>query len=207
MSVWEVVMHQWNNTLCDEIGPDLTGRDYPIHGGNEKMDTIQIEAGSSPLETGWKPGQIYEVCMVDGEYKVQYIQQLRGTYARHHYISDRDHAFRTLKDIKSLLDALAAPADLLILDISELLYLDFVKDVEMLRENIKALYSSLERLCKLGINSVVFVNYYYYYYIFHHVVRPPTIQVVIIPSLTLPLWEQELTSQASLPDWRSFLRK
>ena len=167
------------------------------------MSAIPMEMGQSPLRTGWKPGQIYEICMLDGEYKTRFIQRLRRTYAHHHIVSDRDPAFRTLREIQDYLDALVAPAELLILDISEILYLDFVKDAETLKGNLKALYASLGRLSKRGIICAMFVNYYYYYYIFHLVARPPAVQVLIFPSETLPFWEDCLAIPAALPTWRS----
>lgn len=161
------------------------------------MSAIQsedrVETRAHSLETWWKPGHINEICMVDREYKVRFIQRLREVYTHHHYISDI--AFRTLKEIQNSVDALAVPIELLILDISEILYLDFIKDAEMLQENIKILYASLGRLCKQGVTCIVFVNYCYYF-IPQRAEGPPLVQVLIVPSQAFPSWDKGMPGLA-----------
>lgn len=90
--------------------------------------------------------------------------------------------------------------ELLIIDISELLYLDFIKDAERLKANIRTFYERLERLSKKGLTCVVFVNYLYYCQIFRGTVRPDSVQTLIYPSPISLFWDAEAPE---LNYWRS----
>jgi len=173
---------------------------HRIYGYEERMCVIENERAYAPLESGWKPGQIYEICLFEGAHKDQLIQNLRHTHKRHLYISDQLQEFRDLKSLHKFLNTADSMTELLIIDISELLYLDFIKDAERLKANIRTFYERLERLSKKGLTCVVFVNYLYYCQIFRGTVRPDSVQTLIYPSPISLFWDAEAPE---LNYWRS----
>ena len=208
MSFYEVVEWSWAPLPLPTatIGPMSERLDrirHRTYGGHERMSIIENEGLRTPLDSGWKPGQIYELCLLEGTLKDQLIQNLRDAHRCHLYISDSQSEFRDLKSIQSYLESIPVVAELLIIDISEILYLDFIKDFEQLKATLTAFYRSLEKLAKAGVRCVVFVNHLYYQQIFRNLVRPDSIQVLIYPSQISPFWEAKVAAPAELNSWES----
>jgi len=162
---------------------------HRTYGDDDRMSIIENGRVYSPLESGWKPGQIYEICLIDGAFKDRVIQDLRHTSKRQLYISDQRQDCMDLKGMQRYLDCVDSMTELLIVDISEILYLDFIKDAEQLKVNIQTFYESLERLSKRGLTCVVFVNYFYYCQIFRGTIRPESVQTLIYPIPISLFWE------------------
>jgi hypothetical protein len=186
MSVSAVVEPSWDNALFRqiEIGSVRLGINSVRHrtyGGTVKMSVIQNEGAFAPIESGWKPGQIYEFCVIEGEYKQTLIRSLRCAYPRHLFISDQE--FQDIESVRRYLDSLSTLSDVLIIDISEVLYLGFIKDSEGLRGAIKAFYECLGRLCKAGVKCIVFVNSLIYPQIYQRITRPDFVRIINVSDM------------------------
>jgi hypothetical protein len=206
----EVVEWSWAPAFQQTaaVGSVSVRRDQIRHrtyGGYERM-SMQNEGAIAPIESGWKPGQIYELCLFEGTLKDQLIANLRKMHPNHRYLTDRKFWVRGLRTVLECLEAIPDTTSLLIIDVGEILYLDFIKDVEQLRPTIEAFYRNLEKLASQGMTCIVFVNYPFYQQIFQQTVRPETVQVMIFPSLTPPFWEAQVTAPPELKSWQSLFR-
>jgi hypothetical protein len=170
------------------------------------MSILQNEGEIAPIESGWKPGQIYELCLFEGALKDLLIANLRKTYPDHRYLTDRYFWVRGLGTMLECLETIPSSTKLLLVDISDILYLDFIKDIKRLRPTIETFYRSLEKLASRGVTCVVFVNYPFYKQIFQQTVRPETVRVMIFPSPIPPFWEAQVTSPPELKCWQSLFR-
>ena len=202
---WSSVLIPFQETAIDSVklGLRLDPIRHRIYGDDARMSILENEGVDSPWESGWKPGQIYEICLFESVLKDQLIHNLRHAFKDHLFISDQHHEFRNLGSIQAHLDSIAIRTGLLIIDISEILHLDYIKDFEKLRTTIGTFYESLERLAKTGVMCVVFVNYFYYYQIFQNIVRPNVIQVFIHPSEIFPFWKLRVSMLPELKSWQS----
>lgn len=168
--------------------------------------SIQNEGAIAPIESGWKPGQIYELCLFEGALKDKLITNLQKMQPNHRYLTDRYFWVHGLATMLDCLETIPSGTKLLLIDISDILYLDFIKDVERLRPTIETFYRSLEKLASQGMTCVVFVNYPFYQQIYQQTVRPEMVQVLIFPSPTPPFWEAQVTSPSELKCWQSLFR-
>ena len=144
---------------------------HRTYGGTVKMSIVQNEGANTPIEGGWKPGKIYEFCIIEGEYKQKMIRSLQRTFPNHLYVSDQ--TFQDLGNMCQYLDSLSILSDVLIIDICEISYLGYIKDLEGLEDAIKTLYECLGRLCKAGASCIVFMSSLVYPQIDQDIMRPP----------------------------------
>ena len=174
-----LIQHSEIGLVRLDIGFDLIR--HQTYGGNVTMSVMQNEGAYAPLEIGWEPGQIYEVCTFEREYKEYIIRQLRHTYPAHLYISDC--GFQDLESVKRHLNSQNPQTKVIILDISEVLYLDFIKDAEGLLQGVlPTFYESLERLSKTGITCIIFINALCYHQILQNTTRSDLIRICIRPA-------------------------
>jgi len=209
MSFMEVVEQSMVPELFQEalIGSMREGLDsirHRIYGDDERMNVIENDGIHAPWESGWEPGHIYEICLFESTFKDQLIRNLRHANKDHLFISDQYYGFSNLGTIQTFLESISITARLLIIDISEILYLDFIKDAEKLRTTFESFYSSLEKLTMTGTTCVIFVNYFYYSQIFRNLVRPNSIQVFIYSPPSFPFWKVE--TFPGLNSWRLLAR-
>lgn len=153
------------------------------------------------FEKGLMPQQIYEICIPDGEYKKHLIESLPRGY--HHTVAICDRFFKDLKQMTAFVEKLSMSPNLLVVDISELCYIGFIKDSTALKQDLQRFYNRIEAMAKLGTTCVIFVNFFYYYLIFQELRRPKIVQIHTFPSDIEPFWEARITNPPELQGRKS----
>jgi len=163
------------------------------------LNKIEIEGLGDLFHDGFQPGQIYEICVADGDYKASIMQRLPRAYERVALIFDRD--FHSLQAFICHLEQLSLALDLLVVDIEEILYIQSVKDFDAMQQDLRTFYACMERFSRVGTTCIVFTDYYYY----NEQSIFDTIRIQMRPCLRhLPYWEavvlspQEWQGQSSI---------
>ncbi len=163
----------------------------------------EVQGLRALLSNGLRLRQIYEICVPTGDYKEHLLQTIPHGYDQYRLISGAE--FNSLEELVTSLQTMRLPYSLLLLDISELLYLDALKDAVTLKTWLKRLYATLRTLIKLGTTCVLFTNYIYHDLLAQGIDRADVIQIHIGPSKVHPYyWEariidpQEPTRRCSL---------
>ncbi|MFX1293378.1 MAG: hypothetical protein ACFFD2_00770 [Promethearchaeota archaeon] len=176
-----------------------TTRPNKQYGGFLQMSEIikrDIQNLNSLFGDGLLPKRIYEIYIQDGYFKNYLIHTIPRAYERFAFICDCD--FKSMEELVVHLEILGNTYNLLIFDISEILYLDFIKDYDKLRATLQDFYDRLGMLANLGTTSIVFTNIFFYHQIFHDIYMPETIQIHIYPSDVAHLWEAKFVNP---PEW------
>lgn len=196
--------------LFEEIRLDHSGKTRPDNqnGGFIAMNEIKISQikGLTALFSGRvQPKQIYEICVPDGEYKNYLIQRLPREFECYAIINDQH--FNALHDLTDCLASLTIPFDLIIMDLSEILYLEFIHDFEHLQRQLQEFYDRLKTLTNLGTTCIVFSNFIYHDQVFQEIWRPEVIQIIITPSEYMPgYWEAQILNPPELRDRKSLFQ-
>ena len=159
-----------------------------------KSDT---HAQEGPARAGFLPQQIYEICIPEGDYKNYLIAQLTQGYPRCKILREDQH-FRSLEELIVVLATLRGRYDLLIIDISELSYVESVHDLEIFQKDFAELHTRLGPLTKLGTPCVLFLNYIWYQEIYYTVARPAAITLKVHQSDVPYFWEAEVINPPEL---------
>ena len=183
--------------------PDKPDKQY---GGfvHMSVNTPKIRGLQDLLENGLKLAQIYEICVPEGEYKDHLIANIPRGFERYITICDRE--FVNLEVLVSYLGSLPKPIDLVILNVSEILYLDFIKDYGVLQKSMQEFYGHLHRLANLGTTCIVFANYFYYNQIFPDIISSDIIQIQIRESGILEYWEAIIVNPPELSGRRTLFK-
>ena len=174
-------------TPLDETRPDKQN-----NGGYKEMCLIL----SDLFDQGRLPKQIYEICVPEGEYKKFLIQNLPRGYDRSAIVTDQ--YFVNLRSVTDFLQMVPKPLDILLIDISEIVYIESIKDSDNLMAELNYFYERVEALAKLGTTCIIFVNYFYHRQIFEKLVHPETIQINVYPSNVPPFWEAFIVNPPEL---------
>ncbi len=145
---------------------------------------------------GLIPKQIYEICVPESAYKKYLIENLPRGYDRAVALCDR--FFVDLRHMNTLLRKLPANLELVIVDISEIAYLGFIKDSNNLQSDLCEFYEILEAMTQLGAVCVVFVNFPLYNQIFKYLPRPSCIKVQAVASDANDCWEARIVDPPEL---------
>jgi hypothetical protein len=155
---------------------------------------LEIEGLSDLFDDGFQPGQIYEICVAEGAYKLSIMQRLPRAYQRTAVIFDQD--FYNLQAFIRHLERLSLALDLLIVDIEEILYIQSAKDFEAMQADLRTFYECIERFSQRGTTCIIFTDYSYY----DDQDEFNTIQIQMRPCLSYPpYWEATILNP---PEWQ-----
>ena len=122
-------------------------------------EVLAIEGLSDLFGDGFQPGQIYEICVADGDYKGSIMHRLPRAYQRTAVLYDRD--FNSLQAFIRHLETLSLALDLLIVDIEEILYIESAKNTDAMQQALHTFYGCLERFSQRGTTCIIFTDFYY----------------------------------------------
>jgi hypothetical protein len=183
------------STLVEGIWLDQTRQALGVL-NDMSVDQLKIEEFSDLLGNGSEPNRVYEICIPESECKDYLISQIPRGYEQSIVVHDRE--FSNLDDLVEYLGELSRPLDLVVLDVSEVLYLDYIKDYGHLRRMLREFYKALLGLSSHGTACVVFSNFSYYGQIRSDI--PEVIQIRVDPSEIIGYWRAVIVNPLELRD-------